>query len=162
MENDQFDTFSNETLNSGSDGMFDHIYIAVGGKSKMFTLRSNCVTYGRGEVVNGVFNGSKYYKSTHIKNLGQDLDSAIGKAKEYASENGMKLVIDRAEIDFTLGKISRKTEEEKEYERTHFTFGKYRGQSVSEVADKDIGYVKWASENLHGKPIHQSLMDACK
>lgn len=31
---------------------------------------------------------------------------------------------------------------------TTFTFGKYRGKSVSEVAERDPGYLRWLSNNL--------------
>jgi hypothetical protein len=31
---------------------------------------------------------------------------------------------------------------------TTFTFGKYRGKSVAEVADKDPGYLRWLYNNL--------------
>ncbi|HBW41821.1 MAG TPA: exodeoxyribonuclease X, partial [Leclercia adecarboxylata] len=31
---------------------------------------------------------------------------------------------------------------------TTFTFGKYRGKAVAEVADKDPGYLRWLYNNL--------------
>ena len=33
-----------------------------------------------------------------------------------------------------------------------FTFGRHKGKTIPEVASKDIGWLKWAQENLNREP----------
>lgn len=45
---------------------------------------------------------------------------------------------------------------------TPLKFGKYRGYTPNEIAEKDPKYIVWAFENLDTKPCSKDLYKCCE
>lgn len=84
----------------------------------------------------------------YIQNLSFDKDKAIQKIEERTN---------KYDIDLSLrGKRSFKTELKREYHPGILLFGKYRGQSFSEV--NDDGYLEWYWRSVEGTEKEDKLL----
>ena len=138
-------------------------YISTGSLTRMYTLR---IVYEANEVVDGVL--SITTSAEYIRNLSTDYDKAIEKAKGILAMMGVKFS-DNGE--FSLDEIRRRKADElkalndaREYEEKILDIeryklfaseveeyisngvvvgGKYNGLTVDEIADRDVGYIRW-------------------
>lgn len=155
----------------------EYLSVGIGQWSHFYTLRINVYEkkYVRGHgpngncYINGVWQGTIEFqwKQYHIKNLSQDYNEAIIKAREYADKHNQELRVNVEEWD--LNEIRRrKSEEIAEEERRErirrdeqretylfkyqdprgliFYFGQYKGQNVYDVAKKDREYLEFIAE----------------
>lgn len=143
-------------------------FISTGEKTAMYTLR---VMYSGWEM----YGGQRYHATQdyYHGNLSTDKHTANAKALEYCKNEGIEF---KSDASFDLNEIKRRTHEEverlreierKEREeaiaeyrekkileyteaRTTRTLlcGKYTGEVVDEVAEKDRGYILWCSKQI--------------
>lgn len=141
-----------------------YLFISTGDKCGFYTLR---------EMVRVVTRDGSYLTDRFIKTLSTDSAKADTLASEFSEYLGLPL---NGNASFDLEEIKRRKSEEVERERQErerqerevmakreeefqrivgeacFVNGKYCGQTATEVAEKDIGYIQWLadqwSENL--------------
>ena len=137
-------------------------YISSGNLNRMFTLR---IVYEAYDYVNGVCKVTT--SSDYIRNLSTNYDNALEKAKGILSIMGIKF---SENGEFDLDSIERKKsydilpDENVEYKEViqeinrlkqfadevelyigdgKIVGGKYNGMTVEEIANIDIGYIRW-------------------
>lgn len=94
----------------------DCFIVSTGAKNKMFTIW---------RIHQGIFNYHSF-----IKSLSSDFTKAITEAIEIAKPTGLYIEVERDEV----GKRTK---------ANIFTFGKYNGEKLEVVAEKDPRYVLW-------------------
>lgn len=138
-------------------------FISTGELTRMYTLR---IVYEAFEVVDGILLTTTYPE--YIRNLSTDYDKALEKAKGILAMMGVKFSdngefsleeIRRRKSDDILREKEELEREEKILEIERYKLfssevenyigdgkivgGKYNGMSVEEIADVDVGYIRW-------------------
>lgn len=121
-----------EAFNEGKkDTLIEgNYFISVGAKNAMFTLwrYQNPMNPKCPMLASARVNPCHY-----IKNLADDLESAVDAAIKYLENSRWCLDIDR-DTNIKL-----------KYDEQIFCFGKYKGYMISDVAEKDMNYLIWLS-----------------
>jgi hypothetical protein len=121
---DAFNEGKKDTLIEGN------YFISVGAKSAMFTLwrfhNPNNPKFLKPLPMN-------FKPSHYIKNLADDLESAVDAAIKYLGNSRLTLDIDRD------------TNVKYNYDEQIFCFGKYKGQLIEKIAESDMNYLIWLS-----------------
>lgn len=106
----------------------DYFFITVGKKLAMFTLWRY---YYPKDIKNMPF----YNPYRYIRTLSNNFNVAVEKALNFMGNSGKVLrIYDETTIEY-------------DYSGDIFQFGKYKGEKISEVAEKDINYLIYISKN---------------
>lgn len=125
--------------------------IGVGAGTKLYTLRSEVWdTIGVMNYYTGVKHSQKVRRSYHHQNLGKRWDEVVEKLPKIL--NGSKVFVPgyvggtldpNNPPDFTIP--------------TKFTFGKYNGMSIEDVAEKDLNYLLWVGSEFRVNPKKRKM-----
>jgi len=130
----RLDAFNADRKDTLIEGCY---FISVGAKCAMFTLwrwiNPQNPKFG------GCFRGNP---SHYLRNLSTDLETAVEKAIEYVKNSRLTLDIDRD------------TNVKYNYQDSVFCFGKYKGEVIEDVAQKDIQYLIWLDRQSFGESGH--------
>lgn len=106
----------------------DYFFITVGEKLAMFTL-------WRYYYPKSVKDMPCYNPYRYIRTLSSNFNIAVEKALDFMGNSGKVLrIYDEATVEY-------------DYSGDIFQFGKYKGEKISEVAEKDINYLIYISKN---------------
>lgn len=153
------------------------LFIGIGATGAYFTLRETVLYYPPG--------GGSVVSSIHWRNLSQDANEAIEKAKELASKHGLKLVYSKERMETEMREIlhatadeiaerERKAQEQLDREQAQrdawelqcrtmiaegkFPLGKYFNRPFT---DATVSYLNWMMDTAEEKEgIARELSDA--
>lgn len=124
-------------------------FISSGEKNKMYTLR---VRYNE-TVYLGYSLGSRLVeRNQHVATLANDKERAINKARQIVGQD--------FEINFEVMERA-KPQEKVQLPVDVLRFGKYYGQTVEDVKEKDPKYLMWLADN-YTNAKHQQMIDYVK
>lgn len=117
-----------------------------------YYIKATAFLYGEGACLTNV----AYAREEETKK-GMDGSQITGASSSYARKyalNGLFLIDDNKDSDFTNQGEEITEESAKAYT---FTFGKYKGKSISEVYNDDPKYLTWCLDKNDNEPLKQMI-----
>jgi len=133
------------------------VYISSGARNVMYTLRYSYdePKWARNSYGQHVLTHYER-RDYHIATLCGDRERAVEKAEKIIAEKDWIRDLKDVRIDLDASFDTADRAKSREIDHSLFAFGKYYGESVRDVLEKDFDYCLWAAENIRGKR-HEKL-----